>query len=765
MFPGRRNAISGWVEASRFALLLIFMMNGQALATGFSEMAAEIERITHRSPEGLIIETSTDGTRSVDLQGRYGNVTLLQVGDDNIPLAYCVDDLRQADIFFGLNLKTGKALAPEARQEHEALIETARRHGMNTAEYLFYTDLIESTRTASQLAGPQAGAGAVFEFTYTDDPDEGFFSTSAALLPAPGNNGANLGLQRQVVLSAAAEIWSSVLDTPVPITVTASFDPLFCDAPRATGGYAQATGLHGLVIDPDPLTWYPRALANKIRGRDLSESSFDMLTAYNSNIDNNCLGSGATFYYGLDNQAPTGTFNLFMIALHELGHGLGFATYTDATNGEYFIGAPDIWARFLFDATQNRTWVEMDASQRAQSAVNTNNVYWDGENVRQASGFLGSNGRDPATGRVQMYTPSPIQEGSSVSHFNTAASPDLLMEPILTAGLPTTLDLTRQQMRDIGWFRDDDANNEPDSISNVLPSGGHVQTGTSQTVTWDNSSGFDRNVTIELSTDGGASFTHTLATNVSNSGSRQVSIPFVDTTQGRFRVREHDYLEPAGVSAANILINSNSPPTFTPGPPIERQQGAPAGPEPAVLGTVSDVETPQSLSVSRIDGGTATGIIVSSIDVAENGTAFALVFSANCTATTGTVRFEVSDGQLTDSGDVQVNVTPNPPPQLGTYTDAIVKIGEAPQFVPTTPPDDNASVASFVVGIQPNSFTGTLLPEPSTGIITILNAGPEGDYMITATVTDNCGAITEREVELRVLGDTIFVNGFEAGIQ
>lgn len=764
MSSRKRAEVHNIIQPRWLFFLLVFLAGSQALASGFSELGAEIERITHRSPDGLFIETSADGTRSVDLQGRYGNATLLQVDYGNMPLAYCVDDVRQADIFFGLNLKTGKALTPEARLEHEALIETARQHGMSVGEYQFYTDLIESTRSGSQLAGPQAGPGAEFQFTYTDDPNEGFFSSSAPLLPAPGNDGSNLGLQRQVLLSAAAEIWASVLDTTVPITVTASFDPLFCDPPKATGGYAQATGLHGLVIGSDARTWYPRALANKIRGSDLNTNAFDMLTAFNSDVDNNCF-PGIRFYYGLDNQTPDGTINLFMIALHELGHGLGFATYTDKETGAYFAGEPDIWARFLFDSTQNRTWVEMDDAQRVQSGVNTNNVYWDGENVRQASGFLGSNGRDPATGRVQMYTPSPIEGGSSVSHFNTAASPNLLMEPILTAGLPTTLDLTRQQMRDIGWYRDDDTNNAPDSISNVSPSGGHVQTGSVQTVTWDNSSSFDRNVTIELSTDGGISFTRTLATNVSNTGSRQVTIPFVDTTQGRFRVREHDYVEPAGISAANILINSNSPPTYTPGDPVDRQQGAPAGPEPAVLGTVSDVETPQNLSVSRIEGGTATGIIVNNIDVAENGVAFALVFSANCTATTGTVRFEVSDGQLTDSGDVQVNISPNTPPQLGSYTDAIVKIGEAAQFVPTSPPDDNASVVSFIVSIQPTSFTGSLIPQPSTGIINILNAGPDGTYTITATATDNCGASAVREVELQVLGNQIFVDGFEAVIQ
>jgi hypothetical protein len=754
-----------------FSLVLLLLVIGSHVqASSFSELGAEIEQITNRSHAGLVAETFPDGTISVDLQDRFQHAMLLQIGDDNVPLSLCVNDVQQADVFFGRNLKTGGALSPEASLEHEKLIETARLHGMSPAEYQFYGDLIEDRQLASKSGSGVAGSPTEFSFSYTDDAAEGFFSTAAKLLPAPGNDtAANLGEQRQALLSAAAAVWAGVLDTSVTITVTASFDPLTCtpasqtEPAGAVGGAAGAVRLFELRLGSDPPTYYPGALANKIIGRDLNTNAFDILALFNSAVDDNCLGTGTRFYYGLDNQTPAKTINLFMIMLHELGHGLGFATYTDKDTGEYAFGSQDIWARFLYDKTQDKSWDEMTDEQRASSAVNANNVFWDGENVRLASGFLGSNGRDTATGRVQMYVPSTIEAGSSVSHFNTTATPDLLMEPVLSAGLPTTLDLTRQQMRDIGWYRDGDTDNEADSITNVLPSGGHIQSGTSQTVVWDNSGGFDRNVTIELSTDGGNSFTHTLATDVSNSGSRLVSIPFVDTTQGRFRVREHGYVSPVGISAANVLINSNSPPTFTPGDPIERKQGAPSGPEPGVLGTVNDIQTPkENLNVSRVAGGTATGILVSGIDVAPNGVAFALGFSANCTATSGTVRFEVSDGQLTDSGDVQVNVSPNTAPELGSYTDKVVKVGGFPQFVPASPPSDNGSINSFIAAIQPNSFTGSFDFEPTTGIITIGNAGPEGDYTITATVTDNCNEKTVREVNLQVIGNTIFNNGFEA---
>jgi hypothetical protein len=63
-------------------------------------------------------------------------------------------------------------------------------------------------------------------------------------------------------------------------------------------------------------------------------------------------------------------------------------------------------------------------------------------------------GADPA-GRALMFTPNPFQGGSSVSHFDTSASPNLLMEPAINADLPqavsTPLDLTFQLLLDTGW--------------------------------------------------------------------------------------------------------------------------------------------------------------------------------------------------------------------------------------------------------------------------------------------------------------------------
>jgi hypothetical protein len=55
------------------------------------------------------------------------------------------------------------------------------------------------------------------------------------------------------------------------------------------------------------------------------------------------------------------------------------------------------------------------------------------------------------SGKVNLYAPNPVESGSSVSHWTTAASPNLLMEPVINTDLDRRLDLTLTQMKDIGW--------------------------------------------------------------------------------------------------------------------------------------------------------------------------------------------------------------------------------------------------------------------------------------------------------------------------
>ncbi|HEX6903473.1 MAG TPA: PA domain-containing protein [Thermoanaerobaculia bacterium] len=62
-------------------------------------------------------------------------------------------------------------------------------------------------------------------------------------------------------------------------------------------------------------------------------------------------------------------------------------------------------------------------------------------------------GADPLN-RPYIYAPEPLRAGSTLSHFDVSATPNLLMEPAINPDLTHDVDLALEQMVDIGWFTD-----------------------------------------------------------------------------------------------------------------------------------------------------------------------------------------------------------------------------------------------------------------------------------------------------------------------
>jgi hypothetical protein len=427
-----------------------------------------------------------------------------------------------------------------------------------------------------------------------DGPGEGF-NDPTPVTPVGGNPGTTLGEQRQIVFEAAATIWGSALPSDVEIRVNAQFDPLSCTATSGVLGSAGTTYIFRDFPGAEfPGTWYTSAEADKLAGTDQNPGSADISTTFNSNIGNpGCLET-TFWYYGLDGNEGNG-IELLPVVLHELAHGLGFATFANLSTGALFNGYPDIYTRFMWDETIGLHWHEMTNTQRQASAVNTFNVYWDGAATRfmapltlsarellrvnapppiagdmmvgtasfgpplsfpGVSGLLvlaedgtaptsdactalingaeiagnialvdrgscafttkvknaqnagaigvvvgnnvagsypiGMSGTDPtitipsvfitkedadwlksqlgvgvnvslmtdpalyagadAQGRVMLYAPDPIESGSSISHWDVTATPNLLMEPAINDNLSSDVDLTLYLFEDIGWL-------------------------------------------------------------------------------------------------------------------------------------------------------------------------------------------------------------------------------------------------------------------------------------------------------------------------
>jgi hypothetical protein len=244
------------------------------------------------------------------------------------------------------------------------------------------------------IASAEASAQANIVILNGDAAGVGFNDTTPAT-PVGGNTGTTLGEQRLIAFQAAASIWGATLVSGPTITIRGTWEPLTC---TATSGTLGSAGNNGSVwrFDAGNLPagvvagfWYGNALANALSGTDRNGSATPEINArFNINLGTTgCLETGH-WYYGLDNNHGATGVDLVSVLLHEFGHGLGFQTFTNRTNG-FQIGSdaqgvggfPSIYDRFLFDNTANKTWPEMTNAERVSSAINTGNLVWVGPQV------------------------------------------------------------------------------------------------------------------------------------------------------------------------------------------------------------------------------------------------------------------------------------------------------------------------------------------------------------------------------------------------
>lgn len=279
-----------------------------------------------------------------------------------------------------------------------------------------------------------------------NDPGEGY-NDPTAIAPIGGNPGNTIGAQRLNAMRYAASLWGAQLDSSVEIRIGATFDVLNCASNSATLGSAGSASLHrdfvGALV---PSTWFPQALANKLAGTDLSVKN-DINATFNSTIGTTCSFS-KTWYYGFDANAPSNTIDFVSVALHELGHGLGFATSVNLTTGAKPGGFDDVYMLSLESHSSGLLYPAMTDAQRVAANTSGANLHWVGANVVAASGSLSAG--VGANGHVEIYAPSPAQSGSSVSHFSTTLFPNEVMEPSYT-GPDHDLTLTRKLLQDLGW--------------------------------------------------------------------------------------------------------------------------------------------------------------------------------------------------------------------------------------------------------------------------------------------------------------------------
>lgn len=296
-----------------------------------------------------------------------------------------------------------------------------------------------------------------------DGPNEGLNDASPRT-PIGGNPGHTLGAQRRYAMLFAAQLLASRIVSHVPIQVKVEFNPLSCDADTAQLGGAGPVQLINFDQAPPPRArgniYYPAALANALAGHDTAPNNPDIAAKFNSNLDNDsvlggiilpCLGN-TRWYYGFDHNPPADALNFVATAVHELLHGLGFASFSNLRTGKLFHQQmPDIYTFFIRDQAKGATWPNLTPRQRARSATNAPFVVWTGSLTTSSGATFISDGT--RLGQIRLYAPTRLEEGSSISHWGTTVAPNDLMEPFATEDVVASngIGLASCVLYDIGW--------------------------------------------------------------------------------------------------------------------------------------------------------------------------------------------------------------------------------------------------------------------------------------------------------------------------
>lgn len=576
------------------------------------------------------------------------------------------------------------------------------------------------------LAAPSL-AQANIVIVNNDSAGEGF-NDATSVSAVGGNPATALGQQRLNVFQRAADILNNTFDIAVTVRVGSSFDPLTCSSGSAVLGQA---GPAAFDYNFSTRTITPHALYNQQVGYDADTGTVEINAQFNSSIDNNdnCLFN-TNWYYGYD--APSGNDNsLLSVVLHEILHGMGFLStlQSDGNSGggwstlEGFVEGFDPYTYKLKDASTGQMLTDQAAGTRSNVMRSGTNLVWSGTEANAESGNYSSGIN---SGEVQMYAPGSYKPGSSVSHFDTAMTPNELMEPQYTEFLDTE-GLAEQLLVDIGWsYNAANAPNSPPSLS----------------VIGNRSLSEDGSLNVALSaTDADAdSLTYSLGANsaalgASISGTTLNINPTADFNgSGTLTVNVTDGEDTDSETITVTVTPVNDTPVL------------------ASIGTQTvneESSTSVTLSASDVDGDSLTYQLDSAtaaLGASVSGNTLSINPTTDFTGS-GSVTVSVSDGSLSDSETFTVTVNNiNDAPVLSAVSDL------------TIPEDTSTTITLTATDIDGDSLTFSAV-SADTGVATVAVSGStltvtaatanSATTTITVTVSDGTlSADTSFSVEL-----------------
>jgi len=213
----------------------------------------------------------------------------------------------------------------------------------------------------------------------------------------------------------AIDIWSRNFTSSVPIQVEATWEnnPNKSVLGSARPGYY----FNGFEGAPDEQLWYPSAIANSLAGRDLNPNQKEIFLKVNSS---------PIWYTGVDGLPGPRSYDLVTVILHEIAHGLGFLS-----NAEYdrFFGTGYMFQPTPFDAyvqiPDGRTFADFCSRSAELGKAMLGPIFWSGER-----GIAANFGIKP-----RLYSPTPYEEGSSITHLDEATFANSLDNALMTPNL------------------------------------------------------------------------------------------------------------------------------------------------------------------------------------------------------------------------------------------------------------------------------------------------------------------------------------------
>jgi hypothetical protein len=247
--------------------------------------------------------------------------------------------------------------------------------------------------------------------------------------------------QAKAAFQEAVDIWSTLIESDVPIRVNATWQPLG----QGVLGSAIWGTVHANFDGAQRVnTWYPAALAEKMAGVELNgDDEFDIYANFSSTFNWN---------YALSGSVPAGQYDLVTVVLHELGHGLGFVDSYSVSASAGFVGVQNTGVPMIYDqmienaSGQNLFHDFVSGTDGMRQQLISEALYFNTPRIVETNGT-----------RARIYAPNPYDAGSSIAHLDEATfqagSTNSLMTPQVGAAesnhSPGSIVL--EAFSDMGW--------------------------------------------------------------------------------------------------------------------------------------------------------------------------------------------------------------------------------------------------------------------------------------------------------------------------